>query len=153
MDLSSATERRALSNVEFDLVRQSHHLAVRGLCRNQLGDLPRRVCEQRDRARDISRRQRRELRAKSEPRGAVAGTSNSSTNLKAPILVNALTWLKDELARHAKASKPAGHTQFMHEAMGQKRSRVRHRPAPEGTPGQHTPNLAVEPRPARADTA
>lgn len=81
MGMSFATERRALSNAEFDLVRQTRHPAVRGLSRDQFDDLVRRL---------------RELRDKSEPRGSVAISDNSGTKLKAQVLANALTRAKDE---------------------------------------------------------
>lgn len=153
MGMSSATERRALSNAEFDLVRQTRHPAVRGLSRDQLDNVVRRLREQRDRVRDISRRQRRELRGKSEPRGAVAASDDSGSRLKAQVLANALTRAKDELARHAQAGKRARHTGFMREALDRKRARVLHHPDPGQTPGQGMQNLTVEPRTGRADTA
>lgn len=153
MSMSAVTERRALSDAEFDLVCQTRHPAICGLSREQLGDVVRRLREQRDQAQDISRRQRREVRGKSEPRGVVAVTDNSGTKLKAQVLVNALTRAKDELARYTHEEKRVRHTGFMREALDRKRVRVRHHPDPGKTPGQGMQGLTVEPRTGRADTA
>lgn len=153
MSMSAATERRALSDAEFDLVRQTRRPAIGGLSREQLGDVVHRLREQHDRAQDISRRQRREVRGKSEPRGAVAASDDSGTRLKAQVLANALTRAKDELTRHVQEGKRARRTGFIREALDRKRARVRHHPDPGRTPGQGMQDLTLEPRTGRADAA
>jgi hypothetical protein len=70
MSLSKAQEKRMLTADEFETVSRTHFPEIRDLTRKDLSDLVRRLRDHRDKARDVARQQRREMRGKAEPRGA-----------------------------------------------------------------------------------
>lgn len=90
MSATRKEEARLLSGDEHELVSQAHHPALRGLDDGALSELVKRLRERRDRARDISRQQRREFRGKSAPSGARAATDNTGTKRKGAVLAGAL---------------------------------------------------------------
>ena len=92
-------EPRLLSSHEHELVQQTHHPALRDLDDSDLSDLIRRLREQRDRARDVSRQQRREVRGKSAPSGTRPATDNSGTKEKGALLAAALKRTSKEKER------------------------------------------------------
>lgn len=106
MARSLRQERQALSVDEFKLVEQTHHPALGLLSDKDLAELVKLVRERRERARTIAARQRRELRGKSEPKGARAATDDTGTRIKRDVLAAALQRLNKEASRrNAKAAR------------------------------------------------
>ena len=152
MGMTAGAERRALTAAEFELVSQTHHPAIRGLSREQLGDLVRRLRGHRDRARDISRQQRRELRGKAEPKGIAPATDNSGTKLKAQVLASAVKRANREMTRLAQTGKRASQAELSRRALEMKRAnQVRHHPDPGQTAGEGMRSLPSGTRTADVD--
>lgn len=99
MSRTRRDEARLLSRHEHELVQQSHHPAVQDLSDSDLSDLIKRLREQRDRARDVSRQQRREVRGKAAPSGTRPATDNSGTKEKGAMLAAALRRTSKERER------------------------------------------------------
>ena len=100
MSISRKEEQRALSKDELELVEQSHHPVVQKLERKELADLAKLLREKRDKATDLARQQRRELRGTSAPRGVGSAQNNDSQVFKKRIFANALQRVNKYLARH-----------------------------------------------------
>lgn len=105
MSRTRRDEARLLNSDEHELVARTHHPELRELADGALSDLIGRLRERRDRARDIARQQRREMRGKSEPSGARAASDNSGTKEKGALLAAALKRVskEGERRRHAQA--------------------------------------------------
>ena len=99
MAQSTKSERRFLSDEEFGFVSRSHHPALRDLADDDLRSLIKLLRERRDRAGDIARRQRREVRGKAQPTGSRAATDDSGTRMKRQILAAALKRANKERQR------------------------------------------------------
>ena len=70
MGLPIATEQQMLTEPEFEVVKQSHYREIWSLSKDELAAAVRRLRDYRNKARDVSRQQRREIRGKAEPHGA-----------------------------------------------------------------------------------
>lgn len=103
MSIPISTERRMLSEAEFEVVRQTHYPDIGGLSSEQLADILKRIRRLHERARDIARQQRREMRGKAAPKGARPTRDDTGSAMKKQILANALKRLKREQNRQATA--------------------------------------------------
>jgi len=92
-------EARLLTAAEQDAVNLTLQPAIAGLARRDLQALARRLREARDRARAIASQQRREMRGKSAPRGAVAARDDAGTVAKEQVLADAVKRISAELRR------------------------------------------------------
>jgi hypothetical protein len=92
-------EARLLSEDERELVAQTHHPVIKDLGHSELGDLLVRLRDRRDRARDISRQQRREMRGKARPAGAARAADNTGSHAKSQFLAAAVKRLNKEIQR------------------------------------------------------
>lgn len=108
MSINIRTERRLLSQAELEAVEPTHYPRICTLSREELTALTRRLREFRDRARDISRQQRREMRGKAEARGAAPARDNTGTAMKKQVIAQALKRVKRELGRLEDTDAPAG---------------------------------------------
>ena len=99
MSVSQSEEKRLLTADEFQTVSRTHFPQIRELTRQDLSELVRRLRDHRDKARDISRQQRREMRGKSEPRGARPAADNTGTAMKGQIFASAVKRVNREIAR------------------------------------------------------
>jgi hypothetical protein len=111
MSLSKSAEKRMLTADEFETVGRTHYPEIRELSRKDLSDLVRRLRDHRDKARDTARQQRREMRGKSEPRGATPASDDTGTARKGEIFAAAVKRVNREIARHDQrrsALRPAG---------------------------------------------
>lgn len=99
---SRKDEARALDAGELELVEKSHHPAIQDLSDAELSDLARHLRERRDKAQAIANRQRREMRRKSEPRGARASADDTGTRHKTEVLAMAVRRLNGERDRRAR---------------------------------------------------
>lgn len=105
-DAIPADAARLLTASEQEAVNLTLQPAIAGLSRQDLQALARRMREARDRARAIASQQRREMRGKSEPRGATAARDDVGTIAKEQVLADAVKRITEQL-RHTPA-KPAG---------------------------------------------
>lgn len=130
MSISTADEKRLLAADELELVDRSHYPDISALDRSELGDMAKRLRALRDRARDMAHRQRREIRGKSDPRGARPAGDNTGTEMKRRVLASALKRVNRELARLAAADRAPGQAEIARRALDLKRAnRIDHRPA------------------------
>jgi hypothetical protein len=99
MAVSRKVEARALAADELDLVERSHHPAVQSIPDRDLGDLVKLVRERRAKARTEAHRRRREMRGKSDPKGASRSKADQGSHLKLEVLATALRRLNAEAQR------------------------------------------------------
>ena len=104
MSVPTATEQRALSQAELELVQQTHYPALAELSQADLAEAARRLRELRDKARDLARQQRRELRGKAAARGASPARDDRGQALKGEILTGALKRVNRERTRLEQAA-------------------------------------------------
>jgi hypothetical protein len=105
MSVSQSEEKRLLTADEFQTVSRTHFPQIRELTRQDLAELVRRLRDHRDKARDIARQQRREMRGKSEPRGARPAADNTGTAMKSQIFASAVKRVNREIARLEQAGR------------------------------------------------
>lgn len=90
MPLTQKDEKQVLSKSEYDFVKQTRAPAVDAFNARELRDLVGQLRRYRDKAKDVSRGQRREIRGKKAPRAASAAKSNDAQTYKKQIFNNAL---------------------------------------------------------------
>lgn len=100
-------EARALDAGELALVEKTHHPAVQDLSDAELSDLLGLVRERRDRAQATANRQRREMRGKSDARGARNSADDTGTRIKAAVLATAVRRLNSERDRRGRIAAKA----------------------------------------------
>lgn len=105
MAITRKEEDRGLSNEERDVVVQTRHPEIQNLSDDALDNLVKRLRDMRDRARSQANQQRREVRGKSEPKGAAPKSSSAGSSLKASVLAASLKRLNAELQRRAAMSR------------------------------------------------
>ena len=126
-------EDRLLSVLEREMVAQSTPPALDQLSVVALQDLLVRLRSARDRAQRIARRQKREMRGKSEPKGILPARANAGTEAKAEILVDALQRVAEALR---KLKAPTG-PELMRKAAAMRRAMPPPRyPGAGGTPSK-----------------
>jgi hypothetical protein len=99
MGMSRTEEARALDADERALVAETHHPALQALDDAALAALLVRARERRDRAQDLAKRRRREMRGKAAPRGAEASRADAGSKAKAAALAAAVKRLNAEAER------------------------------------------------------
>jgi hypothetical protein len=90
MDAQTEHEDRLLSAAEREMVAQTRPPGISQMSREELQALGKRLREARDRSRHIASQQQREMRGKTEPRGAAAARDNTGSLGKTEVLVSAL---------------------------------------------------------------
>jgi hypothetical protein len=130
MSVPIATEQRMLTAAEFEVVRSSHYPEICELSKDQLADAARRLRDYRNKARDIGRQQRREMRGKAAPRGARPASDDTGTTAKRQVFASALRRVNRELGRTEKDERRAGQSEIARRALELKRAeRVRRHPS------------------------
>ena len=130
MSLPIATEQRMLSETEFEVVQRTHYPEICGLSRDELAAAAGRLRDYRDKARDVARQQRREMRGKAAARGARPTRDNSGTLIKKQIFAAALRRLNREIRRVDRDERQASQSEHARRALELKRaSRVQHHPS------------------------
>ena len=144
MSVPISTEKRMLTEAEFEAVERTHYPAICDLAKDDLADAARRLRDYRDKARDTARRQRREIRGKAAPRGAKPARDDTGTAIKAQIFTGALRRVNKELRRFEHAeSRPGDQGEAARRALDLKRAnRVRHHPG-----AGRTPRRSMQPSP------
>lgn len=133
MAVSRKDEARLFTKDELELVERSHHPALASLDDKTLADTRKLVRERRQRALDISKRQRREMRGKAPAQGAKPAADNLGSKEKAAALASALKRLNAEHARRTAASAREETRSGVKKALAMKRA------APKTTrPGSRT---------------
>ena len=99
MSGSNENEDRMLTVAEREMVAQTRPPAVEALARDDIQALGKRLREARDRSRSIASQQQREMRGKSDPRGAAPARDNTGSEGKTEVLVEALKRLTAALRR------------------------------------------------------
>ncbi len=105
MAITRKEEERALSAEEREVVIQTRHPDVQELSDDALSKLLRRLRDMRDRAKSQANQQRREMRGKAQPNGAVPKSSDAGSRLKASVLALSLKRLNAEIQRRASMSR------------------------------------------------
>lgn len=138
MAQSRNSERRFLSDEEFGFVSQSHHPALHELADDTLQSLVKLLRDRRDRARDIARRQRRELRGKAQPAGSRPASDDSGTRMKRQILAAAVKRMNKELQRRRSRAAREEQVAFARRALAMKKAGAgkTRRPSAGVTPGE-----------------
>jgi hypothetical protein len=130
MSVPISTERRMLTETEFEAVARTHYPELSGQSKDELVSLARLIREYRDKARSITHRRRREKRGKAEPRGAGPAPDEAGTAAKAGIFAAATKRLNREIGRLEKAEKKPTMAESARRALEMKRAnRVRHHPS------------------------
>lgn len=101
MSTNRRSERHHLTADEYELVEQTHQPALGMLADDALADIEKRARDRRDRAGDIARRQRRELRGKGAQRGARPVEGDAGSRIKLSILAAAVKRINKERGRRA----------------------------------------------------
>jgi len=92
-------EARLLKAAELDTVNATRHPEIEQLSVEQLKGAAQRLRRAHDRAKDISARQKREMRGKADPRGTKPTRDNTGTLAKAQVLREAIERVEGELSR------------------------------------------------------
>ncbi|TRO96268.1 hypothetical protein FKB34_04215 [Glycocaulis profundi] len=105
MSIARKDEARLLAKDELELVEKTHHPAIAELSDKELAETKKLLRERRDRAGDIAKRQRREMRGKAgRAQGAKPASDNLGTKEKSAALGQALKRLNSETARRQSRS-------------------------------------------------
>ena len=99
MSRTRREEERLLATEERELVAQAHLPALKSLGHGAVSDLLHRLRDRRDRARDIARQQRREIRGKVRPSGSTPASDNTGSRAKAQVLAAAVKRVNKEVER------------------------------------------------------
>lgn len=99
MAITQKQEARALSSDEQALVEKSHHPVLQGLPDKELSDLLSLLRERRSKAKTQASQRRREMRGKSEARGASPSKADEGSRLKVAVLAHATRRLNAEVER------------------------------------------------------
>ncbi|PHK94231.1 hypothetical protein CR162_14415 [Pseudoroseomonas rhizosphaerae] len=130
MSLPITAERRLLTEAEFGLVARSHYPDVCGMPKPELVEIARRLRAFRDKARDVGRGRRREMRGKAEPRGAAPARDESGLSLKKQVFASALKRVNKEIGRHDAALRRPAQGEIARRALEMKQARrLRHHPS------------------------
>lgn len=130
---SRRLEQRFLDKDERELVAATHHPELAGLDDATLKETVKRLRERRDRATDVARRQRREMRGKARPAGAAAAADDSGSRRKKQLLAAALKRANKEATRRRGAAQRDPARRALAAKQAAKRPA---RPAPGRTAGQ-----------------
>ncbi len=109
---------RLFSLVEREMVEQTKPEQLQGVSKDALQALAKRLRAARDRARRIGRQQKREIRGKTDPKGATPARDNTGTEAKAEALVEALKRVTEALR---KLNAPT-QAELMRKALAMKRA-------------------------------
>jgi len=145
MPQHSNPEDRLLSVAEHEMVAQTMPPALDQLSKEALQALAKRLRSARDRARRIGRQQKREIRGKGDPKGAVPARDNAGTEAKAQALAEAVTRVTGALRKLNAPSQ----AELTRKAAETKRAAPVSQHPGAGT----TASKGMQPKPSRRPTA
>jgi hypothetical protein len=122
MSIARKDEARLLAKDELELVEKTHHPAIAELSDKELAETKKLLRERRDRASDIAKRQRREMRGKARAQGAKPAADNLGSKEKSAALGQALKRLNSETARRRSKSGREATQAGMKKALEMKKS-------------------------------
>ena len=99
MSANAEPENRLLNASELEIVSATRSPAIEQLPMEDLKVLAHRLRQAHGRAKDISARQRREMRGKIDPRGARRAEDNAGSMVKVQVLFAAIQRIDGELSR------------------------------------------------------
>ena len=137
MSLPIRTEKRMLTEVEFEAVHRTHFPQIAELSKDELDQTARLLRDYRNKARDVARQQRREMRGKAQPRAARPASDNTGTSLKKQIFSSALKRVNSERARIEQAARKESQSDIMEHALEMKRANRRRRHPSAGRTADH----------------
>lgn len=130
MSLSTKQLERVLDKDEWDLVARTRSHAIGDVPDTDLRDLVKNLRDRRDKARDVARRQRREMRGKVAPQGAERASDNAGTKAKADALTVALKRVGAEQTRRTQKLRQPSQRSLARKALAMKmRKQALERPA------------------------
>ena len=137
MAIELASERRLLTESEYQRVEQSHHPTLATLAQDETLSLARWLREQHARLRDIIRDRRRARRGKAAGTG-IASPESSERGLaaKKQVFAHAIRRVNARLERFRAEARRARIRDSMHAALRRKRGAKVHHPSAGRTPGQ-----------------
>jgi hypothetical protein len=149
MSIPIATERSLLSYDEFETVRRSHYPFISGLSADELRALRSDLRDRRSKASTIARRQRREVRGKTQPRGSTPARDDMHAMRRKQIFVQAVKRLNRELHRLDEAvNRPTPLIESAQRALEMLRAnRAVHHPSSGRTAGR-----GMQPKPSERRT-
>jgi len=122
MAVSCKFERSLFDHDEYEAIRLTHHPAIYDVAPADLAALQSRFRNMRDKERTLSRQKRREMRGKSEPRGAsFPGTAERPSQRK-QVLAAALKRVNRELGRLHNLAARTAHVEAARKALAQHRA-------------------------------
>lgn len=145
MARSRRTEQRLLTRDEGEFVARTHHPALRTVPETELTDLIRHLRERRDRARDIAKRQRREMRGKAT--GAGGATDDTGSRAKRDVLAAALQRANKELTRRRADSAKGELRSSARRALAMRRAAEAQSSVDNPAAGDRTENEGMRPIP------
>ncbi len=122
MAVSRATERAVLSAEELNLINGTHHPAIYEIDLKGLGELQKRLREQRGKMKTQTRQRVRETRGKSEPRGKSFPGNLEQPLKKMQIFSSALKRVNKEMERQRVVNARATHVEAAQRALAQHRT-------------------------------
>lgn len=142
-------EERLFSTEEYALVAKTKLHELKELADDVLSDLVAGLRQARDKARDIAKRQRREMRGKARPSGGAAATDDTGSRGKSEALTAAARRAGKEQNRRRNRQKRAAQPALSAKALRMKQS-ARQQPhptaAPVGATGmRNNPNTGIAP--------
>jgi len=120
MAISRKAEDRALDADERELVAKSHHPALQDLSDAELTRLVGLVRDRRTKARDLAHQRRREMRGKSEARGATPSVRDDGSTTKLAVLAMAMRRLNSEQQRRRRMGGKASLVESARKALAMK---------------------------------
>lgn len=142
MPLSTRAQARLLDKSELELVERTRRGAIGALADSELREIASRLRERRDKARATARQQKREMRGKSEPRGAQQASDNTGTKAKADALTAALKRVGAERTRREEKLHAPSQRSLARKALARKQ-----RQSPVRRPKSRTADEGMQPVP------
>ncbi|MBX3584158.1 MAG: hypothetical protein KF810_19910 [Rhizobiaceae bacterium] len=99
MAVSRKHEERALDKGELEMVAKSRHPELQQLDDKELASVLKLLRERRDKAQSETKRRKREMRGKAEPKGAAASRSAEGNKVKLEVLSTAVRRVNAERSR------------------------------------------------------
>jgi hypothetical protein len=128
---------RLLDEGERELVAASRYPGLGDLSDDDLGHLKSNLRSRRDRAQDIAKRQRREMRGKASPAGARPAGDDAGTREKLSVLSSAVQRANKEAARRKRFAAKQTLKENAEKALEMRRASMRqHRPSAGRTAGK-----------------
>lgn len=122
MAITKKEEARALSADEQELVDKSHHPVLQELPDGELSTLVKLMRNRREKARRQADQRRREMRGKSDPRGAAPSQADDGSKLKVAVLAMAMRRLNSEIERRRRMAARASLVENARNALAMKRT-------------------------------